>query len=907
MIPLKLLIRNFLSYGPDTQTITFSPYRLICLSGKNGHGKSALLDAITWAIWGQARKISGAPKPDMGLMRLGQTHMLVSLDFLFNGLQYRAKREFSLFPNNKQVVSLDFGIWDEQTRAYKPLTGKTVRETQEHIEKTLNLDFDSFVNSAFLRQGQANEFSKKSPKERKEILAAILGLNKYDIVRTRALEKIRQSTTYKAQLLALQESRTKELEHAATITQALVHVMNDLELHEHQEKILAQEKTHLEQEQKKYHEQQRQEQFIRFQQSQLEAHAKELNEKTSILTKAWRITHKKMLLAQDPILLETEKKELSNALRQEQQKLQKELELKQRLLLHKEKIQRLTLQFQEKQAEAYTKQRVHVERVQLELHATQAQLMQIAQQQITAAQEKSRIDKEITIREKNLAQYKKVLDTHDACIRQFEKRKEHYQRYIAQGNLLKTEHTSLLQKKQLAHDKTNPCCPLCEQNLSAARKRFLKQKFEEQEQFLTYRIGKLSNLIQTLKTILITQHETVQSAQKIAQAYAAAQAEHSQLTQAIHASTQMSILLEKQLGETREKEQALIQQLAHEEKKLVALEKVGQQELQEHQEYKTLSQTLKKLEQEITDTAYDEKKYTQFNTRLQHIDLLLSEHTALDQEQNRQENRKQEITQLIIELKKLKKELKNIEEKLKEFEDLPAQEKAISQQAQLLECKSIELTSKKEKLMLDKGSLETQQRALEKIKKEQAEHHKLLTEVDETIDDYQTIAHAMSKDGIQALLIEEAIPEIEQAANDILSRLTHNQAHISIESLKDLKKGGTRETLDINISDTVGIRPYELFSGGEAFRIDFALRIAISKLLARRAGTSLQTLIIDEGFGSQDEEGLAHIMSALYAIQEDFSKIIIVSHLYSMKDQFPVHMVIEKGPQGSRVSVLEQG
>ena len=107
------------------------------------------------------------------------------------------------------------------------------------------------------------------------------------------------------------------------------------------------------------------------------------------------------------------------------------------------------------------------------------------------------------------------------------------------------------------------------------------------------------------------------------------------------------------------------------------------------------------------------------------------------------------------------------------------------------------------------------------------------------------------------LLIEDAIPEIEQEANHLLAKLTNNQAQIFIESLRDLKKGGTKETLDIKISDAGGIRPYELFSGGEAFRIDFALRIAISKLLARRAGTALQTLIIDEGFGSQDEEGLA--------------------------------------------------
>ena len=50
MIPLKLQLKNFLSYGATVQTIDFSPYNLICLSGKNGHGKSALLDAITWAI-----------------------------------------------------------------------------------------------------------------------------------------------------------------------------------------------------------------------------------------------------------------------------------------------------------------------------------------------------------------------------------------------------------------------------------------------------------------------------------------------------------------------------------------------------------------------------------------------------------------------------------------------------------------------------------------------------------------------------------------------------------------------------------------------------------------------------------------------------------------------------------------
>ena len=82
MIPRKIELKNFLSYGEEIQSIDFSRHSLICLSGKNGNGKSALLDAMTWALWGQARKISGAMKPDDGLLRLGQTKMFVSFEFV---------------------------------------------------------------------------------------------------------------------------------------------------------------------------------------------------------------------------------------------------------------------------------------------------------------------------------------------------------------------------------------------------------------------------------------------------------------------------------------------------------------------------------------------------------------------------------------------------------------------------------------------------------------------------------------------------------------------------------------------------------------------------------------------------------------------------------------------------------
>jgi len=170
----------------------------------------------------------------------------------------------------------------------------------------------------------------------------------------------------------------------------------------------------------------------------------------------------------------------------------------------------------------------------------------------------------------------------------------------------------------------------------------------------------------------------------------------------------------------------------------------------------------------------------------------------------------------------------------------------------------------------------------------------------------EELGTAFGKDGIQALIIESAIPEIESEANAILARLTDNRIQISIESLRDLKKGGTRETLDVIISDEMGERPYHLYSGGEAFRTDFALRIALAKTLARRAGTRLRTLIVDEGFGTQDSDGIDCLIEAINEISVDFDKLIVVTHLPELKNAFPVQIHVTKHPEvGSRFEIIE--
>ena len=83
MIPVRLELQNFLAYR-SPQPIVLDGVHLACLTGANGAGKSSLLDAITWALWGKART-----RRDNDLVHLGTGEMYVQLDFIHEGQKYR--------------------------------------------------------------------------------------------------------------------------------------------------------------------------------------------------------------------------------------------------------------------------------------------------------------------------------------------------------------------------------------------------------------------------------------------------------------------------------------------------------------------------------------------------------------------------------------------------------------------------------------------------------------------------------------------------------------------------------------------------------------------------------------------------------------------------------------------------
>ena len=184
MIPLKLTLSNFLCYRENVEPLDFAGVHVACLCGANGHGKSALLDSITWALWGKAR---GKVQDEM--ISYGADECRVELDFSSRDQDYRVIRSHARSGKRRRGGASDLQLMVLEGDAPRPMTGDMIRETQARIDQTIGMDYDTFVNSAFLVQGRADEFTNKTPAERKAVLSKILGLETYDRLQVRARER----------------------------------------------------------------------------------------------------------------------------------------------------------------------------------------------------------------------------------------------------------------------------------------------------------------------------------------------------------------------------------------------------------------------------------------------------------------------------------------------------------------------------------------------------------------------------------------------------------------------------------------------------------------------------------------------------------------------------------------------
>jgi len=253
----------------------------------------------------------------------------------------------------------------------------------------------------------------------------------------------------------------------------------------------------------------------------------------------------------------------------------------------------------------------------------------------------------------------------------------------------------------------------------------------------------------------------------------------------------------------------------------------------------------------------------------------------------------------LIEIKKLQKQAKIIDTQIKEkVKELP---KSISDKVERLRKQDNDLREELGSLKVKLVSIEETAKELAIMKKKRA----ILTQNKKLIfnkmKDYSLLMNAFGKNGIQAYIIDNIIPEIQNIANDIIGRIADLQ--LNMQTQKQLKSGKESETLDIIISDSSGDKSYYNYSGGEKTLIDFALRIALSVILSRRSGTQIETLILDEPFGSLDARNKAKIMDAINFVRRrfQFKKIFLITHDYELQDSCENIIEVLKDRAGSSI------
>lgn len=320
-----------------------------------------------------------------------------------------------------------------------------------------------------------------------------------------------------------------------------------------------------------------------------------------------------------------------------------------------------------------------------------------------------------------------------------------------------------------------------------------------------------------------------------------------------------------------------------------------------------------KLQTEIESIKLDDHQYRETLTKLNEISNLQEKREKLIAAQATLESEKKTVVELRSLFANKKSQIEKLEQELNKLPNLAADltrlETEIAQKE--LQLNSLKGEEREVRNLLGQATeLISRAQQLEKLFA-QKKQEKLNLEKEK--EAFEELALAFGKKGIQAMIIETAIPEIEDGANRLLERLTAGRMKVHFQTQKETKtkvetaEGKMQqkvETLDIIISDEMGERPYEMYSGGEQFRVNFAIRIALSKLLTRRAGAKLQFLVIDEGFGTQDAEGRTRIVEVLDLIKNDFEKILVITHLEELKEEFPVRIEVSKNATGSTFEVV---
>ncbi len=848
MIPLRLSIKNFLPYRvPDD--LHFDGIHLACLTGANGAGKSSLLDAMTWALWGEARA-----KRDEELIHLGQDDMHVVLDFDQDHTRYRVVRRRSR--GKRSAIALDLFVIKADGQALL-ISEPGVRQTQDKINRLLRLDYDTFVHSAFLQQGRADAFTTQTPARRKQILGDILGLAQWEVYEEQVkarLKKIvdeisycdisiREITAELSRKPALLKDKQEAAQHHADAQALLKKAQEQLDAIKGAPEALkaAQGKRKEFERRRKEYQDDLDEVLAKIERDKRQitefddvvATGEEIKNGYEALQSARDRDQSLNAKLNDLMDLDQKRSKLTNELDKAKTRLEDEISGLEKSIAEQERI-------------IEDQPISHLESIQAEINALKA-----VEEQRNVLQ-----DQQSTWREQGAS-------------------------LKAQLQAIKSKGLELKDRYNRLQADDSPTCPLCGQPLSQEHRTEIIAQLESELQAHRDEYKECDNQIREADDNLKETRRQFDGLEGNLKQLPGLLERVGKLQMQIEAAETASV----RMAEEEQQLQALLTKLDTQDfaqetrealKLLEAEESVLAYDKSSHEETRRTLEEFRKYEALKTQLAIAEASLASLRETLEGLHVRQSRLEASTAEIDTQKIAlEQEIDELQIQSDEYSRREQEVREQ--HTRERTAYERLVRVEQDLM-------------------AMDAQAKRRDDLEERREDHR-----YDEAL--YKELRTAFGKNGIPAMIIETAIPELEAATNELLGRMTDGRMSLRLMTQKDKVTGGVAETLDIEIADELGTRSYETYSGGEAFRINFAIRVALSQMLARRAGAQLRTLFIDEGFGTQDDSGRNKLVEAITAIQDQFDLILVITHIDELRDSFPVHVVVEKTPNGSRFSV----
>ena len=852
MIPIKLTLKNFMSYGAEPVTLAFEGLHVACLSGDNGNGKSALLDAMTWALWDKTR----APSKD-DVIRVGADEVEVRFEFELSGQFYRVTKK----RRRGKATGSEWTLAQRDSRGdYTSIGGNSQKDVGKQIVTLLSMEYETFLNSAYLQQGHADEFTRQSPDKRKQILGEILGLERYARLEEKARERMKE-----------RKEAVEELEMQIRLLDSEIANLPSYEEQLEQTRLRLGEVSSLVEKQEAVTT------TLRERKAHLDALAGQMEQARGVVLR----------IQEDIKLREAER---CNQLAQ-LERLQKTIAQKEAIAGDYAQLQNASRRrdLLEPEIEAFNKANTELRTVigvidgmEKELRGEIRLFENKAQTAEDRVRERAKLEAQAQTLRDGLADSKSLEAELTAALALQEETQQAFADLSARNKELAvaiTEQDEVLE--MLAGPRAS--CPVCESDLSG----------QKRESVLARQQAKKAQMQQEQKQVKQEGGAKKQALTVVQEQVAALTKQRDEQTARANRLRDLTARLEgfaqaqTELETARKNLNALQTRL--DKNDFAAPQRIQRQRLErELERLKLARQEYEVVRQQIARLEHSHKRYQE----LEHAE------SALPQSM-------QEIARLEQVLVGKNKERQEAETRRNGLQEQLGQYEEVKRQSAVAEADFARLQQELNGLKVAEGSFVKFIANCAGAAAQKKERDKERLKADDEKRLYTALANAFGRKGVQALIIENAIPELQEETNTLLARITDNAMQVMFHTTKILKSSKEEaETLDIEVMDDLGSRPYEMFSGGEAFRVNFAIRIALSRLLARRSGAKLQTLILDEGFGSQDGKGREKLIEAIEGIKEDFEKILVITHVDEMKDAFTHRIEVTKDANGSHVHVL---